>query len=305
MPTHIEIIHSSKIDVTRWSALLQQTKAPVYCQHVYLNTMCSNWFGLIINNYEAVIPLPIKQKAGIKYLYSVPFIQQLGLVGNTKVDWQSIEDAIKNFVSYGDIYFNHQNKLVTEVLPVQQRTNFIIDLKNSYEEIAANYSGDVVKNLAKASKLEGLMYQTDSTHLKSSLNNYYQHYSYKIDNTTEADMANFENLCVHFLSKNNCLVRRIEEKEAGVLASAIILKNENRLYNLANVITKEGRAKSANYLLIDGLIKEFAGSNHILDFEGSDLPGVKEFYQKFGATNQPYFHWHFNNLPWHLKWLKS
>jgi hypothetical protein len=53
------------------------------------------------------------------------------------------------------------------------------------------------------------------------------------------------------------------------------------------------------------LFKEFTNQEMLFDFEGSDLQGVQKFYEKFGAINQPYFHWHYNLLPKPIKWLKK
>jgi hypothetical protein len=42
----------------------------------------------------------------------------------------------------------------------------------------------------------------------------------------------------------------------------------------------------------------------ILDFEGSDHPGIAHFYENFGSINQPYFFYRHNRLPWPLRLLK-
>jgi hypothetical protein len=72
-----------------------------------------------------------------------------------------------------------------------------------------------------------------------------------------------------------------------------------------NCTTLEGRKTEANHFLFDSILKEFAGSSLLFDFEGSDISGVKNFYEKFGTTNQPYCKLHFNNLPKVIKWIKS
>jgi hypothetical protein len=61
----------------------------------------------------------------------------------------------------------------------------------------------------------------------------------------------------------------------------------------------------ANHFLFDQLIREFAGQDLILDFEGSDLPGVARFYQKFGPQNQPFSFWKSNRLPAVMRWWKK
>ncbi len=60
----------------------------------------------------------------------------------------------------------------------------------------------------------------------------------------------------------------------------------------------------ANHTLLNEVLKEFSERDLLFDFEGSDLPGVKEFYEYFGPVNQPYFHYHFNYLPFPLNLIK-
>ena len=72
-----------------------------------------------------------------------------------------------------------------------------------------------------------------------------------------------------------------------------------------NTTTSGGKIVAANHFLFDKIIEEFAGSNYILDFEGSDLPGVKSFYEKFCPLDEPYFYLKINNLHPILKLLKK
>ena len=67
----------------------------------------------------------------------------------------------------------------------------------------------------------------------------------------------------------------------------------------------EGRSNETNYLLLSSIWKEFAQTGLLFDFEGSDTPGIKTFYKKFGSTNQQYYSIHFNNLLWPIRLLKK
>lgn len=114
------------------------------------------------------------------------------------------------------------------------------------------------------------------------------------------------NLLMQYLhTQKKVLVRTIVNEKNEILSSVVLLKDNKRYYNIINVTNEEGRKKEANYLLYDSLFKELANQEMLFDFEGSDLVGVQKFYQKFGATNQPYFHWHYNLLPMPIKWLKK
>jgi hypothetical protein len=50
---------------------------------------------------------------------------------------------------------------------------------------------------------------------------------------------------------------------------------------------------------------EYAGTNYILDFEGSDIEGIANFYQQFGSIPQPYYSLSYNHLPWLLRLVKK
>ncbi|MCU0387633.1 MAG: hypothetical protein MUE71_03400 [Chitinophagaceae bacterium] len=88
------------------------------------------------------------------------------------------------------------------------------------------------------------------------------------------------------------------------MAIGLFLKDDRRLYNIASTTLPNGRTLEANHFLFDQLICEFSGQNILLDFEGSDLPGVARFYQKFSPENRPYFFWKSNRLPAVLRWWK-
>ncbi len=50
------------------------------------------------------------------------------------------------------------------------------------------------------------------------------------------------------------------------------------------------------FKIVDGFIKEHAGSNLFLDFEGSNIPNVARFFAGFGATPEVYQGVSFNRL---------
>ena len=89
-----------------------------------------------------------------------------------------------------------------------------------------------------------------------------------------------------------------------LLATVLLIKDERRLYNLMMAATQNARQQSAGAFLYDELIKEFSHSGMMLDFEGSDIPGIEFFYKGFGAVNQPYFKTHINNLGFPLRLFK-
>lgn len=294
MINHFQIISSNQINPNAWDACIEQYQAPIYLKYNYLTAMSFKWVGLVLEDYKGIMPICLKKKWGIIYSYAPAFIQQLGWVGEP-IDFRILEKTIYDFVQYGDIMFNHQHQFLSQELQV--KTNLIISLNTPYDTIFDNYSSDLKQNLKKASK-ENLVYLT-SNEIPQAIGLYKSFYADRLEKTTQQDFDNFLNLCLQLNKTDNCFVRKVVNTQNELLSIALLLKDENRIYNIANSTTILGRKTASNHFLIDSILKEFANSNFIFDFEGSDLPGVKLFYENFGALNQPYFHWHFNKL-WFL-----
>lgn len=296
----MQTIPSRNIDIKKWDNCVKINKAPIYCSSIYLNTMADNWVGLVLDDYKAIFPICFRKKWGITYTYVPAFMQQLGFIGQTQ-DWALIENELLKFVKYGDIMFNHRNNfLAAETV---EKTNYIINLDKPYQHISNNYKNDLKQNLKKAAK-QNFVYE-ESIDTERAIDLYRNYYGQRMEDIRTESFMNLKNLSIDLQKEKSCLVRQVVSSRGQLLAIALLLKDDNRIYNIANSTTVLGRRTVANHFLIDSILKEFAGSHLIFDFEGSDLLGVKQFYKKFGAINQPYFHWHFNKLPWYIKWIKQ
>jgi hypothetical protein len=303
MNYNIKIINAEEIDVEKWDACVAKYKASIYSSYIYLNTMADRWVGLVFNNYEAIMPICYRKKLGIKYSYTPAFIQQLGWIGNTKIGWKEVEKTILNFVSGGDIMLHHSNQFKN--INFVPKSNFIIHLNKSYQLIYENYKNDLKQNLKKALKQHFTYQPNNFIHLAIDL--YKTFYSNRMNKLSIKDFNNFKKLCVCLAKEKKCFIREVVNSNNDCLAIALLLKDDNRIYNLANSTTALGRKTEANHFLLDNIIKEFSNSNLIFDFEGSDLIGVKTFYIKFGAIDEPYFHWqlHKNKLDILINLIKN
>lgn len=296
------ILPSSKIDADKWNnCILSSDYGMIYASTGYLDAMADQWHGIVIDDYRAVMAVPWRIRFGIRYAYMPAFIQQLGLTGAyTAGDMNAVIRTLPDFVSLADIHFNYRNTEITGHPGVTAKTNFIIELSDGYEKIYSRYRKDLKENIRKVS---GLHYSGNSVEPAVAL--YRRQYQGRIREVSAEDYYRFTQLCHQFKEQGGCMVRSVQDDRGEVLATAILLKDSRRIYNIMNAITREGRQRDANDFLLDRVIHEFAGQSLVFDFEGSELPGVKAFYEKFGATDQPYFYYHYNGLPWFLRWLKG
>jgi len=298
----ITIIPSADIDANKWNACISQSKL-LYGQFDYINHMADQWDGIVVDDYKIVMPVPWRKKWGIKYYYQPAFTQQLGIFG--QYDDALLLEILRHLQQhcrYGDVFFNHCNSAVSNHLNCTSKTNLILDLSVGYEAIKNSYNRDLTNNLKRAQKFN-LSYSIGR--IEDAIQIYKNWYGNRFLHVTAKDYQNFQALCNVLTKTEQVLVRTIKDANEHTLSIGLFLKDDSRIYNMMNSTGEEGRKKEANSLLLDLVIQEFSGTNLLFDFEGSDLPGVKSFYEKFGAINQPYFHWHHNTLPALLQLIKK
>lgn len=299
----IKYLKHIEIDKQKWDkCILTSSNSLIFAYSFYLDIMAPNWDGIIINDYEFVLPLPVKKKWGIQYFYIPPFTPQLGLFGkNPSLNIETLLPLIKSKVRYGDIFFNYANTITSNL--VSLRTNFKLNLKNNYQVIYDNYSADLKRILRKEVKNE-MMY-SDQNNIEYTINLYIENYACRTPHLSNNDYNFFLDACNLLHAKKNCFTRSICTIDGSILCSLICLADENRIYTIINPSTALGRKKEAAIFLFDELIKEFSGTGKVLDFVGSDLPGVNFFLKKYGPIDQPVFFYHYNQLPYLVRFFKK
>lgn len=299
----IQILPAAKIDTMKWDRCVSESNnGLIYSSVDYLNAMADHWHGLVIGDYKAILALPWKTKLGIRYGYMPPFMQQSGLIGDIgDIDPNKVIDTIHSLLSFADIHFNFANTSFRNILPVFTRTNLVIDLTQGFDGIRSAYKNDLRENIKKA---ETLQLDYTPADIDAAVSLYQLHYSKRTPHIQKHDYQNFLHVCRSLQVQGQCLVRSVSDKDGRLLATALFLKDDKRIYNIMNTTLPNGRVMEANHFLLDRVICEFAGQPLLFDFEGSELPGVQAFYKKFGAVNQPYFHYRYNGLPWPLRLFK-
>jgi hypothetical protein len=300
MATNVRHLKRGDIDIDKWNGCIDEAPTGlVYAYSWYLDAMCDHWDALVLDDYAAVMPIPWRQKWRIKYVYTPAFVQQLGII--SKVETGAAKEFVAQLYSifrYGSYNFNFGNERTGIA-----RTNFVLDLSPGHKSLAQAYTNDLKNNLKKASR-SGLMYQ-NSTSFIHNLHLFQTHYADRLQGVEAEDFRKFQLLCANLDQSNKLVARHTTDTKGNIVSSALLLHVKNRLYLIMCTTTEVGRRLAAGHYLIDQIIQEFAGSNQVLDFEGSDLPGVFHFYQNFNPQNQPYCFHHWNHLPIPLRWLKK
>ena len=129
----VEYITYRKIDKQKWDACINRSQNRlIYAKSFYLDAMAQNWDALVLNNYEAVMPLTWKRKWGIAYLYQPAFVQQGGIFFSEPLSEEILNTFIEKAFSYfkfAEITLNYLNdsKIITKA-DISLRNNFLLRL---------------------------------------------------------------------------------------------------------------------------------------------------------------------------------
>ncbi len=287
---NIQYLNQTQIDLKKWDQCIENSQNRlIYAYSFYLNALCPHWDAIIIGDYEFVMPLPWRRKFYVKYLYKPAFIQQLGIFPALRnVSFQEILFLLNKKFVLVNIFFNYANAIEKQY-PITINTNLILDLSKSYTALKEGYNKDLRNNLKLAQKENYVV--SMETEESSIIGIYKKLYAKRTPHVIEEDYKNFHSLCRNLKDRKMLLTRSILTARGEIQAAGIFFTDGRRIYNIMNVTSQEGRKASLNHLLLDLVVKEFSGRSMIFDFEGSDLRGVGDFYRKFGAMNQPYFHY--------------
>ena len=301
----IKYITHHEIDKTKWDICIEQSaNSLVYGYSWYLDIVAPQWHALVLNNYEAVMPLTANRKLFINYLYQPFFTQQLGVFYTpfyTQTLIHDFIDAIPSKYKFIDININDQNEIESTKYNIKKRKNFVLDLNFTYDYLHKYFDDHCKRNIKKAKK------ETYSIQLLDPALAVAFYQKHKAQNTTNILDKDYQNLLQLLLKANEkkfLLSRGVFTENNELIAISVFIMQRGRIIYLLGGASEIGRDRRAMYRLFDDLIHQFSCHAFVLDFEGSEIPGIARFFKGFGAKKQPYFKLHINRLPWFMKWLK-
>ena len=303
MQPQINIIPAHNIDKLKWDDCVRNSSnALIYATTDYLDNMTDNWHGIVVNDYDCVMPVPWRKKLGIRYSYDVPFIQQLGWFSKDQsINENLLLNAFFQFVKYGDYAFNFSNKLPVEN-KLTQHHNYILDLSLPYENLEKKFNPDVRTYRRNALKYH---FSYTACHIMEPVNLHIGLYQSQLKHITGEDYRKFKSLTTVLDKNAKAFARKVISNSGELLSAVLVFKDSRRLYNIMNSTTASGKKMDANYFLLTELWKEFEHEKLLFDFEGSDVPGIQKFYKKFGPQHQPYSKMYFNKLSFPLSMMNA
>jgi len=301
----IKHLHNQQIDKTKWDTCIKSADNELlYAYSFYLDHMSQHWDALVLNDYEAVMPLTWNRKYGIAYLYQPFLTAQLGIFGKNIT--ASITDlfikSIPKTFRYIDILLNAGNNSEAFQNNILLRANYVLRLDKPYEELQATYRENIRRNIKKSVQAGSTIqkgFAVDKV-IQLALEQMKKHGKESAENVNR-----FKKLYSFLLEKEMAITYGIFSAQQQLLSSCVFFLKQNRAYYILVGNHPNGKTLGASHALIDAFIKDYAGQKINLDFEGSDIRNLAFFYSSFGAIQETYPALKINRLPFYFQWLKK
>lgn len=299
--SEIKYLSHREIDIEKWDKCINSApNGRIYAESWFLDIMNPDWAGFVYGDYKFVMPLSVKTKYGVTYVYQPVYAQQFGVFPSAPD--QVLREFYICLISkfrYVHYSFNSENSFSETQKYVKNRVNQILPLTQPYDQIAKNYNNHTVRNLKKINpKISVVDFLQIQDYLK--LKKAYPGVEGKKNYLALLQLTGHKSL----LNKRGQIIGAYSEKNE-LCAAVLFLFDKKRIVYLNAVSSPEGKESRAMYAIVDQVIKRFSGTNIILDFDGSSIPGVARFYEGFGATQETFGQLEINNLPWPIKIFKK
>ena len=302
----ISHLNHKEIDKKKWDNCIDNSiNTLTYAYSWYLDIVSPGWEALVEGEYESVMPLTGNKKYGIHYLYPPYFAQQLGVFFKKKKSQEELEEfiqAIPQQYKFIEINLNTQNCYEFPGFEIRKNINIELNLNSPYETLRKKFSEDTKRNIKKATKNQVSIQKNIPPEEVISI--FRKNTGKKITNLKDKNYKVLLNLI------NTCIQKGYAEVwgaySDGKLCAGIVwvIKN-NRAIFLFSATNQAAKKNGAMFFLVTTFLQEHAEEKMILDFEGSNLPGLAKFYKGFGSDEYVYLQVRKNNLPKLVRWIKE
>lgn len=292
----IRLVKNADVDTQEWDLTIHLGRhALVYGLSWYLDIVSNGWDALICDDYRAVMPLtPGKFRRVIPSLIRPYGTQQLGIFSREEVSTQLASEFLEKIPAryvYKEVYFNAGNPVIgLSKGTLTPRTNLIVLLSNATpESVRSRYTQNTRRNLAKAAKYPHQVFYNDSPDVLIRL--FASNKGRELPHLTAKHYATLRQIMFVALHKKLGYQITLYDESNTAVAGIFLLEYRGRVVFFFSATSDYGKQTHALTFLIDHILTLKAGLADIFDFEGSDIPGLRRFYEGFGAREEIYYRW--------------
>ncbi len=299
----IRIVSRKNLDVEKYDdCVANSIQSNVFGFSWYLDAAVDNWNVLVLNNYEAVMPLPCRKKLFIKYVYLPFWILELGIYSKDIEDENEFLIELFSEYKFVESRLNPKNSFSMFQNCQLERMFQFLSLNESYELILKNYRRDRKKDVQRAIKNDLTERWNDNP--MNLIDLYRDNVGKRISKIKEEDYIRLHKIITACIDRNLGEVLSIYDKENKLVASGFFITYNGKVSILASSTDFKNRKNGANTYLIDRAIYKYQSRFDEFNFGGSSMKQIAKYFYSFGAETQKYIQIKQNKLPKLLRFFK-
>ena len=285
----IQFIRAEHIDRTKWDHCVSTAhNKSVFGMSWLLDSVCDQWHGLVVGDYESIQPLPSKTNLGfIHTLYQPFFTRTLPIY--SKVDLNKTEVAV---------FFNEIQKRFQRVLMGFPNSDYVpsklkkealvyqeLYLSKPHDSLRAGFSKNAKRLIKKAENQNLKIAKVESKEVVRLFRDSVGHTIKELKDKNVQQLQSLMDVCL----KQGCgLSYGAFDSNTELCAAAFFIIDHDRVFYLKGGTNQKGRELGGMFLIFNEVIRTHAGQLKQFDFGGSNISSIAEFYKKFGAIDHNY-----------------
>ncbi len=288
----IRFLNRKEIDDKKWDDLVTHSANSLpYAFSWYLDAVAENWGALVLNDFEAVMPLVWLRKLGIKCLYQPYYCQQLGVFSPTKINAALYTGFLKAATQfpYININLNPSAASIADKFGLTPKKNLLLDLQKDYASLQKKYTDNHRRNISRANK--AALEFSDQCELKRFQKFYLENVNRTKENFKPQHEKIFKKISQTLVSNGLGHIYTATDNIGQLQAAVLLVAHQKRSIAIINTSSASGKKQGASHFLFDRIIQKFSGSASTLDFEGSSVVTIARFYEGFGASEETFYNY--------------
>jgi hypothetical protein len=300
----IRHLRHNEIDKGAWDALLARSgHARWYARSRVLDLAAPGWEALVDTDAGAIMPLTWRRKWCVDYLFNPYGLQQLGVFAPVldAALSEAFLAAIPGRFRYVDIWLNEA------MAPSAQRGAQLMPQRNQVLRAPADaialraaYAEGHRRNLRKGSPPAMITGGIDPA---GFIDLFERTTGKRYGGSPPGSLPRLQAVIADALAEGTGNITGVHDGTTLVAAICTITWG-GRSILLKSANDERGQAMHAMFHLVDHWIATHAGTGVVLDFAGSNTPGVARFNAGFGATATTYIRFRWNRLPWPFRYMR-
>lgn len=267
-----------QLNTAQYDACVHQaSNCRVYAYSWYLDAFCDDWYAIVLGDYEAVMPVPIRRKWGLSYVYKPPFIQQLGVFGPPDVTTSEFYKRLRARHLHIDYHHSGPPAKQDDV----ERQNLIVSIRP--ESFASTLNSNRRRDMKKAERAK-LTFHGNVSWQEAG------HYFSSHQLTDRPLPAQAFHQLYHADKNVGQFELAVVKEGDNVIFLQAYAMDRHRVYNLIPMaIDPRARETGAATFALTKLVEHVPEQITTLDFEGSSIPSIEKFYRSMGGEKESYY----------------